>query len=196
MSDPATALRGSLEPGAVVVVVSGPGGVGKGTVVAELLERDPRLFVNRSWTTRPRRPGEDPAAYHFVTREAFEAHARRGGFLEWVEFLDYLQGSPVPQPPPDHDVVFEVDVAGGARIKELFDEAVLVFIDAPDRATQAERMRTRGDSEERIAQRIERAEQEVLAARALPYEVVVNDDLDRAVQEVAGLIEAARETRR
>ena len=110
------ALMDALSPGSLVVVVSGPGGVGKGTVVQRLLAEDDWLHVNRSWTTRDPRPGEDPEAYRFSTREEFEDHARSGGFLEWVEFLDYLQGSPVPKVPEGHDVIFEIDVAGGGRI--------------------------------------------------------------------------------
>ncbi len=178
--------------GPLVIVVSGPGGVGKGTIVARLVEADPTLYVNRSWTTRPQRPGERPDAYHFTDRDSFEAHAEAGGFLEWVEFLDYLQGSPVPRPPEGSDVVFEIDVAGAARIKELFPSALLVFIDAPDRAEQEARMRGRGDDPGRIAQRLERAAKEVERAASLPYEHVVNDDLDTAVREVASLIDAAR----
>jgi guanylate kinase len=176
----------------VVVVVSGPGGVGKGTLVGELVRRDPRLHVNRSWTTRERRPGEPADAYRFATREEFEARAAAGGFLEWVEFLDYLQGSPLPEPPEGHDVIFEIDVVGGARIKELYPDAVLVFVDAPDRAEQEARLRGRGDDPERVRQRLEKAEEEVRRAAELPYTVVVNDDLDRAVEEVRALIDAAR----
>ena len=181
-----------LEPGTVVVVVSGPGGVGKGTVVAELLRRDPRLWVSRSWTTRARRSGEAPDAYHFATREEFEARIAAGGFLEWVEFLDYLQGSPLPEPPPGRDVLFEIDVVGAGRIEELYPEALLVFIDTPDRAVQEARLRGRGDDEERVRQRLAKAAEEVERARALPFEVVINDDLDTAVQEVAALVGAAR----
>lgn len=179
-----------------MIVVSGPGGVGKGTVVGRLTAADDTLHVNRSWTTRERRPGESPDAYEFVSREAFEAHARAGGFLEWVEFLDYLQGSPVPEVPRGEDVIFEIDVAGGARIAEIHDDPLLVFIDAPDRATQAERMRHRGDAEDKIQRRLRHADSEVAAASELPYHRVVNDDLDDAVAEVAELIHNARVARR
>lgn len=191
MSAAAPAPR-PLEAGTVVVVVSGPGGAGKGTVVAELLRRDPRLWVSRSWTTRAPRPGESPDAYHFATREEFEKRIADGGFLEWVEFLDYLQGSPLPEPPPGRDVLFEIDVVGAGRIKELYPEALLVFIDTPDRTVQEDRLRARGDDEERVRQRLAKAAEEVERARALPFEVVINDDLDVAVQEVARLVEGAR----
>jgi len=184
------------ESGGIVVVVSGPGGVGKGTVVEQLLARDHRLYLNRSWTTRSPRPGESPDAYHFVTREEFEQRVAAGGFLEWVEFLDYLQGSPVPEPPPGDDVLFEIDVQGAARIKELYPDALLVFIDTPDRAEQEARLRSRGDDEQRVRQRLAKAEEEVARAAELPCRVVINDDLPRAVAEVHRMIEEARVTTR
>src|SRR6476620_5391394 len=161
-------------------------------MVRELLARDPNLWLSRSWTTRDRRPGESSDSYHFATRPEFEAHIAAGGFLEWIEFLDYLQGSPLPSPPPGRDVVFEIDVQGAARIKELFPEAVLVFVDAPDRSVQEERLRGRGDDERRVAQRLERAEAEVEMAAHLPFTHVINDDFDRAIKELEGLIEQVR----
>ncbi|MDP4929636.1 MAG: guanylate kinase, partial [Ilumatobacteraceae bacterium] len=71
----------------IVFVVSGPGGVGKSTVVGELMKRDSELWLSQSWTTRERRPGEADDAYNFVSRDAFEAHIVAGGFLEWTTFL-------------------------------------------------------------------------------------------------------------
>jgi guanylate kinase len=183
---------GDLGPDTVVIVVSGPGGAGKGTVVDRLVRDDGRLWVSRSWTTRRRRPGEAEDAYRFVTEEEFDRHVADGGFLEWVEFLDYRQGSPRPVPPAGRDVLFEIDVVGGARIKELYPGAVLVYIDTPDRAVQAERLRARGDDEEHVRSRLAKAEEEGRRARALGYVTVVNDDLDDAVRDVAGLVERAR----
>lgn len=194
--DPRTALAEALDPESLVIVVSGPGGVGKGTVVDRLVAADDHLHVNRSWTTRNRRPGEATDAYNFVSRDVFEDHAEAGGFLEWVEFLDYLQGSPVPRVPPGHDVIFEIDVAGGARISEIHDNPVLIFIDTPDRQIQAERMRLRGDSQDKIEKRLRHAEAEVAAAAELPYRTVINDDLDVTVERVAALIGEARAARR
>lgn len=175
-----------------VIVVSGPGGVGKGTLVGELLDRDRRLWLSRSWTTRSPRPGESPDAYHFVTREQFQDRVRQGGFLEWTEFLDYLQGSPLPEPPPGRDVLFEIDVRGAANIKELYPDALLVFVDAPDRSVQEARLRGRGDAEERIGQRLAKAEEEVELARELDVVHVVNDDLAHALEELEQLISAHR----
>lgn len=181
-----------LPEGSEVVVISGPGGVGKGTLVSELLRRDPRLWLSRSWTTRERRPSESPDAYHFVTRDRFEDRIREGGFLEWTEFLDYLQGSPLPEPPVDRDVLFEIDVRGAANVKSLYPEALLVFVDAPDRSVQEARLRGRGDHEERIRQRLAKAEEEVALARELDVVHLVNDELERALGELQRIIDAHR----
>lgn len=171
-----------------IVVISGPGGVGKGTVVRELIARDPRLWLSRSWTTRAPRPGEDPAAYHFVSRDEFLTHVEEGGFLEWVEFLDYLQGTPVPDVPEGRVVILEIDVHGARQILERYPRSVLVFIDAPSRDEQRARLLGRGELPERIAQRLAKAEEEEAVARALGSVEVVNHDVDQAVADIETLI--------
>jgi len=135
------------------------------------------------------------ASYVTKFRDEFQAHVAAGGFLEWVEFLDYLQGSPVPQVPRGHDVIFEVDVAGGARIAEICDDPVLIFIDTANRDIQAERMRSRGDRPDKIDQRLRHAAAEVSAAADLRYRTVINDDLGATVENIAALIGAARAER-
>jgi len=175
-----------------VIVISGPGGVGKGTLVEALLQRDERLWVSKSWTTRAPRLNESATAYHFATRQAFEAHIEAGGFLEWTEFLDYLQGSPVPQPPEGKDVLFEIDVQGAANVKARYPEALLIFVDAPNRDVQEARLRLRGDSEDRILQRLEKAHEEIDRASKMEFVHLVNDDLLTSVQELQQLIEQHR----
>ncbi|MEM9203205.1 MAG: guanylate kinase [Actinomycetota bacterium] len=176
----------------VIVVISGPGGVGKGTIVAELLDRDPSLWLSRSWTTRNRRPGEAMEAYHFTDAERFLAHVRDGGFLEWVEFLDYYQGTPVPNPPPGHDVVFEIDVYGARQIAARYDNPLLLFVDAPSPEDQEARLRLRGDPEEKVVARLAKAAEERSVAEELGMVSVINDELERAITEVRRLIEERR----
>ena len=192
MTDGGTPSPRALPDGTSVVVISGPGGVGKGTLVAELLQRDPQLWLSRSWTTRERRPSESVDAYHFASRDEFESRVAADGFLEWVEFLDYLQGSPVPEPPDGRDVLFEIDVRGAANVKAVYPSALLIFVDAPDRAVQEERLRKRGDDEARILQRLEKAEEEVALAEGMDFVHLVNDDLDRSATELLDLIRSHR----
>jgi len=165
---------------------------GKGTVVVRLLQVVDHLWLSRSWTTRDRRPGEAPDAYNFVDRATFETHIENDGFLEWVEFLDYLQGTPVPAPPDGNDVLLEIDVQGAAQIKAMNPDAILIFLDAPSVEEQEVRLRARGDSDERVSQRLETAIAERQAATELGCLVVINDDLESTVTELAGMIDAYR----
>lgn len=166
--------------------------MGKGTLVARLIADDDRLWLSRSWTTRSPRPGEAPDAYTFVTRPEFEARIASNGFLEWAPFLDYLQGTPVPEAPPGRDVVLEIDVQGAAQVLEQHPDALLLFIDAPDRAEQRRRLEERGDPPDKVAKRLAIADAEAAAAHDLGMRRVINDDLGRATTEVAAAIEAAR----
>jgi len=176
----------------VIVVVSGPGGVGKGTVVERLLQHDPKLWLSRSWTTRPRRVGEAADAYTFVDRATFERQIDAGGFLEHAEFLDNLYGTPIPVAEPGLDVVLEIDVQGAAQVKQHHPEALLIFLEAPSREEQLARLTGRGDPPEVAARRVAKAESEAGAGRALGAHLVVNDQLDQAVADIAAIIAAAR----
>jgi guanylate kinase len=175
----------------LILVVSGPGGVGKGTLVSRFLERNPSFWLSRSWTTRARRPGEAEDAYTFASREDFEARVAAGGFVEWAPFLDYLQGTPTIADEAE-DVLLEIDVEGARQVRALYPEAVLVFVDAPSREEQRHRLEVRGDAPERIEQRLDLADTEVGKARELGMHWLVNDDLGGAVAELEALVAAQR----
>ncbi|HEV8115236.1 MAG TPA: guanylate kinase [Acidimicrobiales bacterium] len=178
----------------MILVLSGPGGVGKGTVVRRLLDVDPRLRLSRSWTTRPRRPGEPEDAYTFVDEAAFDAHLARDGFLEHDEFLGNLYGTPVPEAldDPEHDLLLEINVQGAEQVRHHRPDALVVLLVAPTRAVQEARLRARGDDDDHVAKRLAIADVEEAKGLALADAVVVNDDLDRAVAEVAGIVGSRR----
>lgn len=182
--DPAPAPR--------LFIVSGPGGVGKGTIVNALVERDPRLWLSRSWTTREQRPGESDGAYVFTDRAAFEARITDGGFLEWTEFLGNYYGTPTPEPQVGRDVVLEIEVDGARQVKALHPEAVLIFVLPPTRDEQQRRLRGRGDDEHKIHERLQKALDEEPIGMALANHVVVNDDLERTVTEMMQIIDHHR----
>lgn len=177
------------------IVVSGPGGVGKGTIVDALVQRDPRLWLSRSWTTRERRPSEDDNAYVFTDTATFEERIAAGGFLEWTEFLGNYYGSPVPDPDVAADVVLEIEVDGAQQVKRLFPDALLLFVIPPSRAEQERRLRGRGDAGDKVLARLKKAEEEEPIGRQLADHIVVNDDLEETIEEMLRIIESARNER-
>jgi len=169
--------------------------VGKGTIAAALEASLADLWLSRSWTTRPRRTGEAADAYVFVDRAAFEAKAAAGGFLESAAVFDQLYGTPVPEPPPGSDVLLEIDVQGAGQVRSRYPEAVVILVRAPSPEAQEARLRSRGDAEEVIVRRLAAAAAEEETALAFADHVVVNDDLQRAVEESAAILESHRSPR-
>lgn len=179
----------------LIVIVSGPGGAGKGTIVDAALQRDASLWLSRSWTTRARRDGEAPDSYVFVSREDFEQHIAADGFLEWTEFLGNLYGSPEPEPDDGHDIVLEIELHGAQQVKAKHPEALLVFVQPPSREEQQRRLMGRGDPDHHVQERLRKADDEEREGAELADLVLVNDDLDRAVNQLLAFIGAARAAR-
>ncbi len=178
-------------------MIAGPSGVGKGSVVKELLSREPDgLVLSVSATTRPPRPGElDGRDYSFVSHDRFEEMAARGALLEWAEVFGNKYGTPADfvdvQLANEKDVILEIDVQGARQIRDRVPNAILILLEPPTLDELARRLRGRGtESEEKIARRLAAAERE-LAERDWFDHAVVNDDLQRASSQVAAIIDAS-----
>lgn len=179
----------------LIIVVSGPGGVGKSTIVDALVQRDDELWLSRSWTTRAKRPGESADAYHFVDRHTFERRIENGGFLEWTEFLGNLYGTPSPEAPTGHDIVLEIEVDGAQQVKRKYPDAVLIFVLPPSREEQEARLHARGDADAKVVERLRKAEEEEPIGMQLADHVIVNDRLEETVDEMLHLIRVKRSSR-
>jgi guanylate kinase len=182
-------------PGGRLFVITGPSGVGKGTLIRRLLERMPQLELSVSATTRPPRPGEqDGVEYHFESEEEFDRMARDGELLEHATYSGHRYGTPRAEVEPrlasGSSVVLEIEVQGARQVREAMPEAIQVFIAPPSPDALRERLEGRAtDRPEEIDRRLSAAEEE-LAARSEFGHVVVNDDLDRATDELAALVSA------
>lgn len=163
------------------MVISGPAGSGKGTVVKLLREKIPELALSVSATTRSPRPGEeDGVHYFFITREQFESRIAEGEILEHTEYCGNLYGTPAEGVKrvidAGEDIVLEIEVDGASQIKRKFPDAVTVMLIPPDGKTLEARLRGRGtETEDVIRQRMTRAKSEIATATDYDY-VVVNPD--------------------
>jgi guanylate kinase len=176
-----------------VFVITGPSGVGKGTLIRGLRERVPELEPTVSATTRAPRPGErEGSDYHFMTPEQFERHVAAGDFLEYADYsqnrygtlrdeVDRRLGSGTP-------VVLEIELQGARQVRQAMPDSVAVFIAPPSREALRSRLAGRGtDSPEQIQARLDTAEQELRAADEFRH-VVINDRLEEAIESLVEIV--------
>jgi len=185
------------EPG-LLVVLSGPSGSGKDTVLEELRQTADSLALSVSLTSRARRACEiDGTHYHFVTREAFEENLRAGGILEYTQYSGNYYGT--PKAPVDEwlgqgkTVILKIEVEGAASIREIYPDCVSVFLLPPSIEVLSQRLfRRESEKADEIARRTEIAKREIAHAREYDY-VILNDVLDCAVNDLRAIIRAERQ---
>lgn len=176
-------------------VISGPSGAGKSTVIRSLLSRKPEIVLSVSDTTRPARRGERGGAwYNFISREEFLGKRDRGEYLESAEVYNHFYAT--PRAPVEHhlasgrDVILEIDIQGATMIKRAMPEAVLIFIEPPSLDELSARLRGRGTEDPESLLRRMRASYDELKAKGTYDHIVVNDDLDRATDELASILDS------
>ena len=181
----------------LLIVFSGPSGVGKGTVRQEIFSTpDHKFEYSVSMTTRAQRPGEvDGKDYFFRSREEFEELIRNGQMLEYAEYVGNYYGTPLTYVnetlDKGIDVFLEIEVQGALQVKKKVPDAVFIFLTPPDLNELQERLVGRGtDSEEVIAQRIERAREEIALMSEYDYAIVNDNEVPLAAERVKRVIEA------
>lgn len=177
----------------LLMVVSGPSGVGKGTMVAAWRARRPELGLSISWTTRAPRPGEqDGTHYHFRGADAFERLAQNGGFLEHAKFGPNRYGTPRSDVEAmlrrGQDVVLEIEVQGALQVKRQDPRTLMIFVLPPSLQELERRLKGRGtEAEEVVARRLARAKEELIFVPRYDY-AIVNDDLEAAVARLDAVL--------
>lgn len=178
-------------------VVAAPSGAGKTTLVKQLLEREPEVHLSISYTTRSPRPGEENGReYHFVTVEDFRGMIARDEFLEWAEVHGNFYGTSkkwiADQLAAENDVLLEIDWQGAQQVRKLFSDAIGIFILPPSMEELTRRLTGRGtDSADVIARRLAAAQAEMRHVGEFDY-VIINDLLDRALDDLRSIVRASR----
>ena len=171
-------------------MITGPSGVGKGTLIQHLRERVPQLELSTSATTRPPRRGEqDGREYHFLTPEEFERRVEAGEFLEHAVYAGNRYGTLRSElERTDRDLVLEIEIEGARQVRAAVPDALQVFIAPPSPEVLRDRLVGRDtDPPDEVERRLARAREELQAREEFKH-VVVNDDLERAVEELTGLV--------
>ncbi len=193
-SEPLDSARGKR---GLLFIVSAPSGAGKTTLVERLVHVVPNLCMSRSYTSRSARPGErDGVDYNFISRARFEQMVRAGDFLEWADVFGNYYGTGAADTERclanGQDLVLVIDVQGARQVRSSGIESIGVFVLPPSAAILEQRLRGRSkDSEEEIRKRLEVARREVSECATYEY-VVVNDELDGAVERLRAIVLAER----
>ena len=178
-----------------LIIITGPSGVGKGTVVKELLDRNKDIWLSISATTRNPRIGEkDGENYYFISDEKFKDMIDKKDFLEWAQFAGNYYGTPLSKVNEKIEkgfiVLLEIEVEGAKQIKEKFPEALSIFLLPPSKAELEKRIRNRGtEKEEAINRRLSRANYEIASSGKFDF-VLTNHDVDETVKEVFKIIKS------
>lgn len=181
-----------------IIIVSGPSGVGKGTVIREVLKSLKNLHLSVSATTRAPRDGEvDGREYHFLSHEVFDKHIRDDAFLEWCEVhgqkYGTLKAEVLDRLHEARHVILEIDIHGAEKIREFTDQLVSIFIVPPSFQTLFQRLKDRNtEDEDSVNSRLHIAAQELAAIGKYHY-IVVNDNLADASRDVIGIIDSLEE---
>lgn len=176
-----------------LIVLTGPSGVGKGTLLKALLEHHPELQLSISVTTRAPRSGEmEGNHYYFVDRLAFEQMVAKGELLEWAEFSGNFYGTPrsavEEKIAQGQWVILEIELQGARQIRHSFPDALRIFVLPPSFPELEHRIRQRGqDSEDAIARRLQRATEEIAAADEFDIQIL-NDDFERALKQIEAVL--------
>ncbi|MGD1873784.1 MAG: guanylate kinase [Mastigocoleus sp.] len=181
------------KPHGRLIVLTGPSGVGKGTLLRSLLKRHPEIYYSVSATTRSPRPGEvEGQHYYFLSRSKFEQSVAQGEFLEWAEFAGNYYGT-LREPVKDRvnsgqNVVLEIELEGARQVRASYPDAFSIFILPPSLDELEKRIRRRGqDSQDAITRRLHLAEKEIQAASEFDLQIV-NEDFETALQSMEAVL--------
>lgn len=181
----------------MLIVLSGPSGCGKGTIIQEFLKNNPNTWLSVSATSRPKRPGEiDGVTYYLLSKEEFEEKIKEGAFLEYASYAGNYYGTPKApikeKLEKGMDVLLEIEIQGALKIKEMLPETIFIFVLPPSMKELRKRLEGRNTEDQaKIEKRFQRAYEEINEVSKYNY-VIVNDKLEEAVTKMEAILTAER----